>query len=113
MTARGIYLAQDRTDIQFAVKELSRRMSKPTVSDMEALKHNNESIAQKLDSKGLVEFLNGMDAMETASFRNITQSSMSTLNMDLAPRPRMQLTVSIGRKVHRRVTKTLLKRNLG
>ena len=29
IVASGIYLAQDRSDIAFAVKELSRRMSKP------------------------------------------------------------------------------------
>ena len=29
LTARAMFLAQDRTDIGFAVKELSRKMSKP------------------------------------------------------------------------------------
>jgi len=37
LTARGLYLAQDRSDIQFAVKELSRKMSQPTVKDWKAL----------------------------------------------------------------------------
>merc|ERR1711911_187427 len=36
--ARGNYLAQDRTDIQFAVKELSRSMSAPTEGDWMSLK---------------------------------------------------------------------------
>ena len=38
MAARGIYLAQDRTDIGFAVEELSRCMSKPGGGDMMRLK---------------------------------------------------------------------------
>ena len=38
MTARANYLSQDRSDIQFAVKELSRAMSSPTVSDRMQLK---------------------------------------------------------------------------
>ena len=38
IVARGNYLSQGRTDIQFAVKELSRRMSKPTEDHFEALR---------------------------------------------------------------------------
>ena len=38
MTARANYLAQDRIDIQYAVKELSRAMSVPTVGDWKDLK---------------------------------------------------------------------------
>ena len=38
VVARGIYLAQDRTDIQYAVKELSREMSKPTRGSWKAAK---------------------------------------------------------------------------
>ena len=38
LVARANYLAMDRCDIQFAVKELSRRMSAPTDSDWCALK---------------------------------------------------------------------------
>ena len=33
IVARGNYLAQDRTDVQYAVKELSRRMSTPKECD--------------------------------------------------------------------------------
>ena len=36
--ARGNYLSQDRSDIQYAVKELSRKMSKPMQSDWQKLK---------------------------------------------------------------------------
>ena len=39
LVARGIYLSQDRSDIQYAVKELSRKMSKPNRADVEKLKH--------------------------------------------------------------------------
>ena len=38
VVARGNYLAQDRCDIQYVVKELSCGMSSPKVSDMRALK---------------------------------------------------------------------------
>ena len=38
MTARANYLAQDRTEIRFAVKELSRRMANPRVKDINAMK---------------------------------------------------------------------------
>ena len=33
-----MFLSQDRTDIGYAVKELSRRMSKPEVKDMKDMK---------------------------------------------------------------------------
>ena len=36
--ARCIYLSQDRTDIQYATKELSRKMSNPCVGDIKILK---------------------------------------------------------------------------
>ena len=39
MVARCNYLSQDRSDIQFAVKELCRSMSRPTVEDWTKLKH--------------------------------------------------------------------------
>ena len=38
LVARGNYLAQDRPDIQFSVKELSRAMSSPSQADWVALK---------------------------------------------------------------------------
>ena len=39
VAARANYLGQDRSDTQFAVREVSRYMSSPTVSGMQALKH--------------------------------------------------------------------------
>ena len=38
ITARGIYLAQDRSDIQYAVKEISRHQQNPTNENWEAIK---------------------------------------------------------------------------
>ena len=38
IVARGNYLCQDRSDIRFAVKELSRHMSAPRVQDWAKLK---------------------------------------------------------------------------
>ena len=38
IVARGIYMAQDRSDVQYAVKELSRWMSKPTEVDRKLVK---------------------------------------------------------------------------
>ena len=38
LVARANYIAQDRTDIRFATKELSRRMANPRRKDMRALK---------------------------------------------------------------------------
>jgi len=38
LAARANYLSQDRSDIEFAVKEISRRMAKPRAKDLQALK---------------------------------------------------------------------------
>ena len=38
LAARANYLAQDRPDIQFAVKEVARRMARPTTADWSLLK---------------------------------------------------------------------------
>ena len=38
IAARANFMAQDRSDVAFAVKELCRRMSKPTQHDMQHLK---------------------------------------------------------------------------
>jgi hypothetical protein len=38
LVARGLYLSQDRSDIGYAIKELSRRMSGPRIGDMGKLK---------------------------------------------------------------------------
>ena len=38
LAARANYLAQDRPDIQFSVKEIARRMARPTNGDWALLK---------------------------------------------------------------------------
>ena len=38
ITARANYVALDRSDVQFAVKELCRKMSAPTAGDLKKLK---------------------------------------------------------------------------
>ena len=38
MTARGLYMSQDRSDVGYAVKELSRRMGEPREGDLEKMK---------------------------------------------------------------------------
>ena len=45
--ARANYLGQDRGDIAFAVKELSRRMSRPTEADWEAFKRLGRYLVDK------------------------------------------------------------------
>ena len=45
--ARGNYMAQDRTDVQFAVKELCRSMSNPTAGDWAAVKRLGRYLVDK------------------------------------------------------------------
>lgn len=45
IVARGLYLSQDRSDIGYAVKELSRRMPDPTKGDWEGLKRLGRYLA--------------------------------------------------------------------
>ena len=39
IAARANYLAADRTDVQFAVKEICREMSRPIVGGRKKIKH--------------------------------------------------------------------------
>ena len=48
LVARGNYLTQDRSDIQYAVKELSRAMATPTVGDWKGLKRLARYLTDKL-----------------------------------------------------------------
>jgi hypothetical protein len=48
LTARAMYLAQDRTDIVFAAKELSRQMSAPTESSWTKLKRLGRYLSQHI-----------------------------------------------------------------
>ena len=47
LVARGNYMAQDRTDVQFAVKELCRNMSNPTAGDWAAVKRLGRYLVDK------------------------------------------------------------------
>ena len=47
LVARGNCVAQDRTDVQFAVKELCRSMSNPTAGDWAALKRLGRYLVDK------------------------------------------------------------------
>ena len=47
ITARGLYLSQDRSDIQYAIKEASRSMSSPKRSDWEKLKRIGRYLLDK------------------------------------------------------------------
>jgi hypothetical protein len=47
LAARANFLAQDKPDIAYAVKELCRGMSKPVARDMEALKRLARYLAGK------------------------------------------------------------------
>ena len=47
MVARGNYLAQDRSDIQFTIKELSRTMASPTIGDWKDVKRLARYLSDK------------------------------------------------------------------
>merc|ERR1711940_193151 len=50
MTARANYLARDRSDIQFPVKELCRKASDPRQGDWRALKRLGRDLTQRTRS---------------------------------------------------------------
>ena len=54
--ARGNYMSQDRSDVQFANKELSRGMSKPTGEDWEKLKRLRRYLKDKYRTRILFEY---------------------------------------------------------
>ena len=54
--ARGNYLTQDRSDIQFATKELSRKMSKPCNEDWQKLKRLARYLTDKTRSRTLFQY---------------------------------------------------------
>ena len=54
--ARGNYLSQDRSDIQFAVKETCRGMANPTVEHMECLKRLARYLVDKRRCRTLYEY---------------------------------------------------------
>ena len=68
LTARGVYLAQDRSDITFAVKELSRSMSKPTREDWGKLKRLGRYLVDK--PLAATQFTSGQDAQGSCAPRH-------------------------------------------
>ena len=56
LTARANYLAQDRSDIQFAVKELCRGMSKPAEEDWTRLKHLGRYLVDKTRYRTMYQY---------------------------------------------------------
>ena len=54
--ARGNYLCQDRSDIQYAVKELCRGMSAPKVEDWEKLKRLARYLVDKTRSRTMFNY---------------------------------------------------------
>ncbi len=56
MTARFLYLSQDRPDIQFGVRECSKRMSEPRVGDMVNLKRIARHLMGRPSCKALFPF---------------------------------------------------------
>ena len=64
LVARANYLAQDRVDIGYPVKELCRKMSKPTTADWEALKRLGRYLIDKTRSVIGFPYQGEPDALE-------------------------------------------------
>lgn len=62
--ARGLYVSQDRSDIQYAVKELSRNMSKPLRSDQERLKRLGRYLVGKPRVRTLFGYQNRVQIID-------------------------------------------------
>ena len=54
--ARANYMSQDRSDVQFSVKELCRKMSKPSESDWKKLKRLARYLVDKTRSRTIFEY---------------------------------------------------------
>ena len=65
LVARGLYLSQDRSDIQYAVKELSRYMSKPRKSDQERLKKLGRYLAGRPRVRTLFGYQGKVNQIDT------------------------------------------------
>ena len=61
IVARAIYLSQDRSDICFAAKELSRSMANPTVHAMEKLKNFGRYLTQHVRYVNKFEYQSSVD----------------------------------------------------
>ena len=64
IVARAVYLAQDRTDIGFATKELARKMSKPRVKDWASLKRMARYLIGRERSVVRYDYQDAQDTVE-------------------------------------------------
>ena len=62
--ARGNYMTQDRSDVQYAVKELCRSMSNPKEEDWEKLKRLGRYLVDKSRVRMLYEYQSKIDNIE-------------------------------------------------
>jgi len=92
IVARANYLCQDRSDIQFAVKELCRRMSMPTKGDWEALKRLGRYLVGKTrvvlrfeyqDNQGTIEVWTDTDFAGCKRTRKSTSGGIAQLGNHL------------------------------
>jgi hypothetical protein len=67
LTARAIYLSQDRTDIAFATKELSRQMSAPTESSWTKLKRLGRYLSQHRRFVNIFGYQSGINKLSVWS----------------------------------------------
>ena len=68
--ARENYLSQDRSDIQYAVKELSRGMSRPTVEHEERLKRLARYLVDKTRVRTLFKYQGEVNEVTTYTDRD-------------------------------------------
>jgi hypothetical protein len=62
--ARGNYMSQDRSDVQYAVKELCRSMSDPREEDWEKLKRLGRYLVDKLRVRNLFKYQGPVNSIE-------------------------------------------------
>ena len=81
LSARSNYLAQDRSDIQYAVKEICRAMSAPTKGDLRKLRRLGRYLIERprvvirYDYQGNTEDLNGYSDSDWAGCRRTAKST--------------------------------------
>ena len=87
MVARANYLCQDRSDIQYTVKELSRGMASPTELDMQQVKWLEISLIEKprvttrYTHQASIKFIDGRIGSDYAGCRRIRKSTSGGLIM--------------------------------
>ena len=81
LVARANYLAQDRPDVQFSVKELARGMAKPTEGDWGRLKRLGRYLKEKPSSRALMNYpeikttnLNNVGIVRKQQIREVRKS---------------------------------------